>query len=274
MKVILLGASGMIGQGVMRECLLAEDVTEILSIVRTASPDVPAKVRELVHKDFLDFSTIEGELDGYDACFFCLGVSSAGMKEADYTRITHGYTLAFANALVKRSPKATFIYISGASTDATEQGRTMWARVKGKTENDLFKVGFAHAYMFRPGYIQPLNGIKSRTLGYRIVYAVGWPFYPLLKALGAATNTRNVGLAMLKVARDPSIEPRVFENREINAAATPPPGAADPSRVASAAPLVARRPAEVRRAHACTLVSNPFAPRRLHRSPRGRVRQR
>lgn len=218
MKVILLGASGMIGQGVMRECLLAEDVTEILSIVRTASADVPAKVRELVHSDFLEFSAIEERLAGYDACFFCLGVSSAGMNEADYTRVTHGFTLAFARALVKRSPAATFIYVSGASTDATEKGRTMWARVKGRTENDLFRVGFEKAYMFRPGYIQPLHGIKSRTFAYRVVYAIGWPFYPLLKALGAATNTQSVGRAMLRVARS-GAEKKILENPDINGAA-------------------------------------------------------
>jgi uncharacterized protein YbjT (DUF2867 family) len=220
-KVILLGASGMIGQGVLRECLLADDVTEILSIVRSPSADVAPKVREIVHKDFLDFSAIEPLLAGYDACFFCLGVSSAGMNEEDYTRVTHGFTVAFARAMVKASPKATFIYISGASTDATEKGSTMWARVKGKTENDLLKVGFASAYMFRPGYIQPLHGIKSRTLGYRIVYAIGWPFYPLLKALKLATNTENVGRAMLAVTRS-GAEKKVFENVDINALAAPP----------------------------------------------------
>src|ERR1700737_4945108 len=163
MNVILFGATGMVGQGVLREYLLDPDFHQILSIVRTPSGQHHPKLRELVHSNFFDYSTIEPELTGFDACFFCLGVSSAGMDEAKYKHLTYDLTLAAAKTLARLNPQMVFLYVSGAGTDSTERGRIMWARVKGKTENDLLKLPFKAAYMFRPAGIQPLPGIKSPT---------------------------------------------------------------------------------------------------------------
>jgi uncharacterized protein YbjT (DUF2867 family) len=217
MKIILFGATGMVGQGVLRECLLASDVEQVLTVGRSATGQQSPKLRELVHKDFTDFSAVEKELSGYDACFFCLGVSSAGMKEADYHRVTYDYALAAARTLAKASPGMTFIYVSGAGTDSSEKGRSMWARVKGKTENALLQLPFKAAYMFRPGFIQPMHGIKSKTPLYRAIYSVMGPLYPVLKAVvpKVVTTTEQVGRAMLKVARQGAPN-RIVENQDIN----------------------------------------------------------
>jgi uncharacterized protein YbjT (DUF2867 family) len=203
MKVLLFGASGMVGQGVLRECLLDPDVDRVLSIVRALTGQSTAKLRELVHKDFFDFSAIEGELTGYDACFFCLGVSSAGMKEADYRHVTYDITLAAARVLARLNPAMTFIYVSGLGTDSSERGRTMWARVKGKTENDLLRLPFKAAYMFRPGGIVPLHGVKSKTRIYQTFLTIFGPLMPLLYRWFPqyVTTTEQVGRAMLKVAK-------------------------------------------------------------------------
>lgn len=212
MKVILFGASGMVGQGVLRECLRDAVVTEIVAVVRTPLGRSDPKLREVVHGDFTDFSAIEPEMAGADACFFCLGVSSAGMSQARYSRITHDYTMAAAYSLLRINPSMTFVYVSGVGTDSTEQGRSMWARVKGRTENALLKLPFK-SYMFRPGFIQPLDGIKSRTAIYRAIYGIAVPLIGLWKALSPASivTTEQVGKAMIKVARDgysrPHIEP-------------------------------------------------------------------
>ena len=171
MKIILFGASGMVGQGTLRECLLDPEVTTVLSIVRGSTGQQHAKLREIVHKDFFDFSSIESELAGFDACFFCLGISSAGMSEEKYRHITYDITLAAAQTLVKLNPNMTFIFVSGAGTDSSERGSSMWARVKGQTENALRRLPFKAAYMFRPAVIVPLHGIKSRTTIYRLSYA-------------------------------------------------------------------------------------------------------
>jgi uncharacterized protein YbjT (DUF2867 family) len=223
MKVILFGATGMVGQGVLRECLLDPGVESVLAVVRSASGETNPKLRELLHEDFQDFSSVAEELAGYDACFFCLGVSSAGMKEADYRRVTYDLTLAAARVLLAKNPGMTFIYVSGAGTDSSAKGRSMWARVKGETENALLALGFKAAYMFRPGYIQPMHGIKSKTRLYRAVYAVATPLYPVVKALagGVVTTTEQVGRAMLAVARKGS-EKVLLENRDINAIAAAP----------------------------------------------------
>jgi uncharacterized protein YbjT (DUF2867 family) len=203
MKVLLVGASGMVGQGVLRECLLDADVERVLSIVRTPSGQRDAKLREIVHKDFFDFSGIESELTGYDACFFCLGVSSAGMKEEDYRRVTYDITLAAGRLLARVNPAMTFIYVSGLGTDSSERGRTMWARVKGKTENDLLRLPFKVAYMFRPGGIVPLHGVKSKTRFYQAFLTVFGPLMPLLYRLFPqyVTTTEQIGRAMLKAAK-------------------------------------------------------------------------
>ena len=163
MKVILFGATGMVGQGVLRECLLDPGVERVLAVGRSPTGQQHAKLRELLHEHFLDFSNVEAELTGYDACFFCLGVSSVGMDAERYRHLTYDITLAAASTLAKLNPGMTFIYVTGRGTDSTEQGRLMWARVKGKTENDLLKLPFKAAYMFRPAGIQPLHGVRSKT---------------------------------------------------------------------------------------------------------------
>jgi len=219
MNVILFGASGMVGRGVLRECLLDPDIGKVLSVVRGPTRQQHAKLRELVHRDFYDFSTIETELYGFEACFFCLGVSSAGMTEEAYTRVTFDLTMAAARTLVKLNPGMTFIYVSGQGTDSSERRRTMWARVKGKTENALFRLPFKAAYMFRPGIIQPLHGIRSKTKAYQALYTVLGPFLPLLKRSfpNSVTTTEQLGRAMIKVARQGSPK-QVLDNRDINGA--------------------------------------------------------
>jgi uncharacterized protein YbjT (DUF2867 family) len=216
MNVVLFGATGMIGQGALRECLLDPEVKQILSIVRTPTGQNNAKLRELVHADFLNYSTIEAELTGFDACFFCLGVTSAGMSEAQYTQITHDFALAAATTLAKLNPSMTFIYVSGSGTDGTERGRSMWARDKGKTENDILKLPFKAAYMFRPGFIQPLHGIVSKTKSYRIFYAVLMPVLPLMRNLfpRQILTTEQVGRAMLMAAKHGFPQP-VLESADI-----------------------------------------------------------
>ena len=194
----------MVGQGVLRECLLDPSVQQVLSIVRTPGHQQNPKLRELLHSDFFDYSAIEPQLTGFDACFFCLGVSSAGMDEARYTHLTHGLTLAAATTLARLNPRMTFIYVSGAGTDSTERGRVMWARVKGRTENDLLKLPFRSAYMFRPGFIQPLYGIRSKTKLYQFFYDILNPVFPLIKAAfpRQITTTEQIGRAMLSVAQN------------------------------------------------------------------------
>ena len=193
----------MVGQGVLRECLADPEVEQVLALGRHACGVENPKLLEIVRPELFDYSDIEHELTGYDACFFCLGVSAAGMNEEQYTKITYELTLAAAKTLAKLNPKMTFIYVSGAGTDSTEQGRSMWARVKGKTENDLLKLPFKAAYMFRPALIQPMHGIKSRTTAYRVGYAIAAPLFPILKALFPryVTTTEDVGRAMLRVAK-------------------------------------------------------------------------
>jgi uncharacterized protein YbjT (DUF2867 family) len=216
-NVLLFGASGMVGQGVLRECLLDDRVDRVLSIGRSPLGQTHPKLQELHHGNFLDFAPLEAELRGHDACFFCLGVSSAGMTEEDYRRVTYGYTLAAAELLAKLNPGMTFVYVSGMGTDSSERGRTMWARVKGQTENALLRLPFKAAYLFRPGFIQPLHGIKSKTRLYRVVYTLTAPFLPLLKWLtpNLMTTTEQVGRAMIQVAASGYDKP-VLETRDIN----------------------------------------------------------
>ena len=217
MKVILFGATGMIGQGVLRECLIEPEVHSILSVGRSAVGLQHDKLREVVQPNLLDLSAVEGDLSGYDACFFCLGVSSAGMTERDYYKVTYDITLAVAETLVRLNPGMTFVYVSGTGTDSTERGRSMWARVKGKTENALLRLPFKDAYMLRPGYIQPRHGIVSKTKLYRMGYALIGPLYPVWNALlpNYVTTTEKVGRAMIEVARHGA--PKVLlENADIN----------------------------------------------------------
>jgi uncharacterized protein YbjT (DUF2867 family) len=219
MNVLLFGASGMVGQGVLRECLLDPEVQHVLSIVRSATGQHHAKLRELVHEDFFDFSAVEPELSGPDACFFCLGVSSAGMTEERYRHVTYDITMAAARTLVKLNPGMTFIYVSGTGTgtDSTERGRTMWARVKGATENALLSLPFKAAYMFRPGVIVPLHGIKSKTRAYRVLYTITAPLLPLLRAAFPkyVTTTEQIGRAMIQVATEGAPR-RILESVDID----------------------------------------------------------
>ena len=202
MKVLIFGATGMVGQGVLRECLLASDVDLVVTIGRSATGQQNPKLREIIHPDLFDYSSIENQLSGFDACFFCLGVSSFRMKEADYARITYSLTMAAAETLAHRNPQMTFIYVSGVGTDSSEHGRTRWARVKGRTENSLSRL-FKAAYMFRPGFIEARNGIRSRTTMYRVLYALGRPLFPLLRWAfpNQVLTTEDIGRAMLNAVR-------------------------------------------------------------------------
>ena len=217
MKVILFGATGMVGQGVLRECLLDPRVEAVLSIGRNATGQSHPKFTELVQKDLFNYSGSENRLKGYGACFFCLGISSAGMKEADYRRITYDLTLAAAEPLSRLNPGMTFIYVSGTGTDSSEQGRVMWARVKGQTENALLKLPFKAAYMFRPGIIRPLHGIRSKTPLYRAFYVIAAPLLWFLGVVspGILTTTEQVGSAMIDAALNGA--PKILlENADIN----------------------------------------------------------
>lgn len=218
MNVIVTGATGMVGQGVLRECLLDPGVTKVLALGRAPTGKQDPKLEELVHQDLFDLKPVEERLQGYDACFFCLGVSSAGMSEADYTRVTYDLTLAIASTLARLNPQMTFIYVSGAGTDETEQGRSMWGRVKGRTENALLALPFKAAYMFRPAMIQPKHGARSKTPLYQAFYVASAPLFPLLKLAAGkyVTDTEKVGRAMLKVAREGAAQKRL-ENHDINA---------------------------------------------------------
>ena len=221
MNVLLYGATGMVGQGVLRECLLASDVTLIQTVGRTVTGQQHPKLKEVVQHDLFDSSTIADNLKGFDACFFCLGISSAGMTEAAYTHLTYDLTVAVAKNLALLNPGMTFVYVSGAGTDSSERGTSAWARVKGATENALLRLPFKAAYMFRPGVIVPLDGIQSKTPGYRIFYSVFGVLLPPLQRLfpRSMSTTRTLGLAMLEVARHGAKSP-ILRPADIHAAAS------------------------------------------------------
>ncbi len=217
MRVLLFGGTGMVGQGVLLVCLRNPDVREVVSVVRAASGQTDPKLREIVHRDFFDFAPIADRLTGFDACFYCLGATSVGKTEAEYTRITYDITVAVANVLAPRNPNMTFVFVSGASSDSTEKGSVMWARVKGKGENAILNAPFKASYVFRPGLIQPIHGVKSKTLLYRIPYVLLAPFVPLLrrKFPNYVTTTAQIGHAMLVVARQGAPK-RILESADIN----------------------------------------------------------
>lgn len=203
MDVLLFGATGMVGQSVLRECLGAKDVMRVVTVGRTP-PDVRhSRLTNLVTPDLFDLSPIAAELAPFDACFFCLGVSSIGMGEADYTRVTFDLTLSIARTLASTNPKMVFTYVTGAGTDSSEKGKSMWARVKGRTENALMTLGFKGAYMFRPGFIQPLHAVRSKTLAYQAAYTLARPLFSVLRKIWprSMVTSVEVGLAMLQVAR-------------------------------------------------------------------------
>jgi uncharacterized protein YbjT (DUF2867 family) len=211
MKILLFGSTGMVGQGVLRECLADDGVREVVAVVRSPTGQAHPKLREIVHRDFTSFDGVR--LDA-DACFWCLGVSSAGMTEADYARVTYEYTVAAVKAM--NAPATTFVFVSGQGAD----GSAMWARVKKRTEEFVFATPFKAAYVFRPGMIEPLDGIRSRTRLYNALYPILKPVLFLMKAVKPAsiTDTRRVGRAMLNVARA-GFPKRILGNPEINAAA-------------------------------------------------------
>ncbi|UQX04257.1 NAD-dependent epimerase/dehydratase family protein [Streptomyces sp. RerS4] len=222
MNVILYGGTGMIGRGVLRACLRDDSVTRVLAIGRTSLGVSHPKLRELVQADPADLSALTDELPDYDACFFCLGVSSVGKKEEEYRRVTYDLTLAVARPLAAANPDLTFAYVTGAGTDSTGSGRVMWARVKGRTENDLLALPF-HAYMFRPGIVQPVSGMPSKTRLYRAGYVLAAPLFPLLRrfAPNHLTTTDAIGRAMIAVATPGSeasapTAPRILRPRDIN----------------------------------------------------------
>jgi uncharacterized protein YbjT (DUF2867 family) len=206
----------MVGLGVLRECLLDPDVESVVTVGRAPTGQKHEKLRELVHANLLDLSAIEGELSGHDACFFCLGVTSAGTSEQEYERITYSIPVAVAQTLVKLNPGMTFVYVSGSGADSSEKGRTMWARIKGKAENALLAMPFKATYVFRPAFIQPLHGIRSRTKLYNAMYAILGPLYPVVKAIapGYATTTEQLGRAMIAVARR-GFAKRILESQDI-----------------------------------------------------------
>ncbi len=211
----------MVGQGVLRECLLDPEIEAVLTIGRSSTGTHHAKLREVVHADMLHYSDIEADLKGFDACFFCLGVSSAGMPEQQYENVTYTLTLAAADTLSRVNPAMTFVYVSGAGTDSSEKGRMMWARIKGKTENAILRLPFKAAYMFRPGIIEPVHGVRSRTTAYRIGYALSKPVLPLLRRLFPRyiLTTEEIGLAMIHVAKQGAPK-KILESWDIRDCAT------------------------------------------------------
>ena len=219
MNVILFGATGMVGQGVLRECLLDAEVERVLVVGRVTTGVTHAKLRELLRADLADLGPVAAELRGYDACFFCLGVSSVGLDEAAYKKITYDLTLAAARVLLAENPGLRFVYVSGQGTDSSKQGRSMWARVKGKTENDLLALPFGAAYMFRPGAIQPTHGERTKVRAYQVALVVLKPLFPLLRWLfpNHVTTTDRLGRAMLHVVKHGS-PLRHLAPRDINAA--------------------------------------------------------
>ena len=216
-KVIITGSTGMVGKGVLFECLKNKNIEKVLVVNRKPLGIQHEKLIEIIHSDFLNLTSIEDQFKDYDACFFCLGVSAFRMSEEDYTRITHDLTLNFANVLLHRNPQMIFCYVSGQGTDGSGKSRIMWARVKGTTENDLLTLPFKKSYMFRPGFIQPMDGIKSSTRLYNALYAVFKPFYPVLKKLfpNSITSTRQVGQAMINTLQ-PGYQKTHLDNHDIN----------------------------------------------------------
>lgn len=217
LRILIYGATGMVGQGALREAVNASDVSEIACVGRRSVEHSSRKVRSLVLSDMFDHSSIAGELKDFDACFFCLGTTSFGKSEKEYSRITYELTMTVAEVLQPRNPNMTFVYVCARGADSTERGRIMWARVRGKLENSLFGKGFKSIHSMRPGYIQPLDGIKSRTTLYRVLYElIGFTFVVLKRLFpNYITSTREIGTAMLHLARHHS-GPNILDPVDIN----------------------------------------------------------
>ncbi len=211
-QAIVFGATGMVGEGVLLETLKNKKVESVLVIGRKPCLRTHTKLKELIHHNFFDYSAIEERLKGYNACFFCLGTSSIGMNEQDYTRITYDLTIQTASALSRLNPEMTFCYVSGTGTDSTEHGKMMWARIKGKTENDLKKLPFKSVYLFRPGLIKPIKGQKNL----KPIMQAAWVLYPIVKVLSPKNvcTLEDVGLAMIHAA-EVGYHKNILENMDI-----------------------------------------------------------
>ncbi len=212
-KVIITGATGMVGEGVLLQCLAHPQISEVLSVSRKSNGMTHPKLKEYLVPDFLGLKEADENLKGYDACFFCAGVSSIGMKEPEYTRMTFDTTIHFAKVLLSQNPQMTFIYVSGKSTDGSEKGRIMWARVKGRTENSLAKMPFKKVYNFRPGFMKLTPGQKNALPAYKYV---GWMF-PILKVLAPSSTSTlvQVGQAMIHCLIK-GYDKQVLEVKDIN----------------------------------------------------------
>jgi len=219
-KVVLFGATGMIGSGALIECLEHPAITTVLSVGRRPCGRTHEKLVELEHRDFLDFMPAVEVFSGYDACLYCVGISSAGIGEAEYRRVTLDMTIAAAEAMLSANPQSTFCFVSGLGADSSERGRIMWARVKGATENRLVGMTFGHLWIFRPGYVQPAKGVRSRSRIYNVAHAITGPLFPLLSAVapGSVTTTERVGLALIRAAREGAAR-EIVGNADINALA-------------------------------------------------------
>lgn len=216
-KVIITGTTGMVGKGVLLECLESPDIKEVLVINRSTLGMNHPKLKEVLHTNFFDFSPIKDKLSGYDACYFCMGVSSIGLSEAEFLHLTYDTAVPFAKLVSDLNPSMVFCYVSGTGTDSTETGKTMWARVKGKTENHISALPFRKSYSFRPGYIHPMKGIKSKTAAYNAIYIITKGLYPLLKMIfkNKITTTVNVGKAMINTLKVDFLKTHL-ENSDIN----------------------------------------------------------
>jgi hypothetical protein len=213
LKVIIFGSTGMIGQGVLLECLEDPNVESVLTVVRSPQHNSHPKVKEIVHTNFFSFDSMQQEFSGYNACLFSLGVSAVGLSEKEYRRVTYDLAVGAAEVMLRANPQMVFCYISGKSTNANSS--QMWSRVKGDLENKLLGM-FTHAYMFRPGFIQPLNGIKSKTRLYNVIYFLFKPFYFLLKHYkSGVTDTSTLARAMISVARN-GYKTNILESTDIN----------------------------------------------------------
>lgn len=214
-KVIITGATGMVGKGVLLECLESPLIDQVLLVNRRSIKMEHPKIKEIFLQDFTQIDTLKDQIQVYDACFYCMGVSAMGLDEHTYAKITYNTTKAFADTLYSINPGMTFIYVSGTGTDSSEKGRLMWARVKGKTENMVFAKGFKKAYAFRPGFIIPEKGIKSATPMYNRLYSIFRPLFSLLKKSNSVTTTTRVGMAMIK-SLNVDFDKNILENRDIN----------------------------------------------------------
>ncbi|MCB0663112.1 MAG: NAD-dependent epimerase/dehydratase family protein [Saprospiraceae bacterium] len=214
-KVLITGATGMVGKGVLLECLDDNEIDQVILVNRRPIGLTSPKIKELLLDDFTQIDRFKEDLKGLDACFYCMGISAVGLSEEVYTKITFNPTKEFADTLYDLNPGMTFIYVSGTGTDSSENGRVMWARVKGKTENLILNKGFKKAYAFRPGFIIPEKGIESRTALYNNMYKLLRPFFPWLKKMSSVTTTSKIGRAMINTIHKEQLE-RILENKAIN----------------------------------------------------------